>query len=125
MNRIVIVLLVASGVALAAVASSPVALIPLAVIMIAAVVWWARQDRSIESNAPAHGWYWWLGAGLATIAAGIAIPAIDGGELDEGWWAVFALALLAGTAMTLTGIVLALSGPMRSSRHPARSAIER
>jgi len=125
MNRILIVVIVAASAALAAIAFSPVVLIPLAVIMVAADVWWARQDRPIESNALAYRWHWWLAAGLATIAIGVAIPAINGGELDGGWWAVFALALLAGTAMTLTAIFLALSGPMRSSRHPARSAIER
>ena len=125
MNRIVLVVLVAAGAALAAIAFSPVVLIPLAVIMIAAVVWWSRHDRPIESNALAHRWHWWLVAGLATIAIGVAIPAIDGGELDGGWWAVFALALLAGTAMTLAGIIGALNGPTRPSQHPAHSAIER
>ena len=118
MNRVVIIGSAAAVALLAAVAISPVALVPLAVLVIAAVLWWARQDRPIGSAGPARRWSRWLSAGVVTLAAGVAIPAIDGGELGEGWWAVFALAVLTGTAMTLTGVFLALNQQTRPPRQP-------
>ncbi len=113
MNRFVIVGSAAAVALLAAVAISPTVLVPLAVVAIGAVVWWARQDRPIASNGPARRWYRWLAAGIVALAIGIAIPAIDGGELDELWWTIFALALLTGTALMLTGVFLALNPHMR------------
>ncbi len=113
MNRIVIIGSAAAVALLAAVAISPVALVPLAVVAIAAVLWWARHDRPIGSPDPARRWSRWVAAGVVALAVGAAIPAIDGGELGDGWWAVFALALLTGTAMTLTGVFLGLNQQTR------------
>ena len=50
MNRIVIVVLAAAVVGFVAVAVSPATLIPLAVVMIAAVAWWARQNRPFDAQ---------------------------------------------------------------------------
>ena len=118
MNRIVIVVLAAAVVGFVAVAVSPATLIPLAVVMIAAVAWWARQNRPFDAQQPAHRWYGWLGGGAAMIAIGFAIPAIEGGELHSGWWTVFALALLTGTAMILTAVILAVNGQSPRSEGP-------
>lgn len=118
MNRIVIIGSAVAVALLAAVAISTTVLVPLAVVAIGAVVWWARQDRPIASAGPARPWYRWLVAGVVTLAVGVAIPAIDGGELGDGWWAVFALALLTGTALTLIGLFLALNRQTRPPRQP-------
>lgn len=48
---------------------------------------------------------WWLVAGLAALAGAILIPAIDGGELSEAWWAVMAGLFVAGIALLITGAV--------------------
>ncbi len=47
--------------------------------------------------------------GVLAIIAAVAIPAIDGGELNELWWTVMAIALLGGIGMAITGVILAAS----------------
>ena len=39
----------------------------------------------------------------------VAIPTIDGGELNEIWWTVATVALLGGIAMAITAVALAAS----------------
>ena len=46
--------------------------------------------------------------GLAIVAA-VAIPAVDGGELNGFWWTVMAVALLSGIGMAVTAVILAAS----------------
>ena len=50
----------------------------------------------------------WLIAGGVAIAVAIAIPAIDGGELNAFWWTVMALSMLGGIGMAITGASLAV-----------------
>jgi hypothetical protein len=51
----------------------------------------------------------WLITGGVAIAIAIAIPAIDGGELNALWWTVMMLTLLGGIGTALTGALLAVS----------------
>jgi uncharacterized membrane protein len=41
------------------------------------------------------------------IAIAVAIPAIEGGELNALWWTVMMLSLLGGVGMAITGALLA------------------
>lgn len=77
------------------------------------------QDRPIGAHGSSHRWYGWLAAGAAMLAIGGAIPAIDGGELNEGWWTAFAVAVLTGTEMILAGVILAVNGRSPRSKQPA------
>lgn len=77
------------------------------------------RNRPVASGAGSRRGLWWLAAGLAGIGAGIAIPAIDGGELNGFWWTVMALALLAGIAMTIAGVVTVASDRSRRSGQTA------
>lgn len=53
----------------------------------------------------------WVIAAAAVFAGAIAIPAVDGGELSEGWWGVMAgLALLGVVLSALAVVVLARRG---------------
>ena len=105
MNRIGTLIFAATFGAAVALAVSPLALIPIAVVVGAAGFWWSRQGRPVSPKASgSHRGFTWLVAGAASVGVGVAIPAIDGGELSEFWWTIFALSLLGGIAMVLTGL---------------------
>jgi hypothetical protein len=108
MNRTVI-LVVAVTVAIAAAVVAKVVLLPLG--LVAAGCWflWGRQAQPIASATSSRRWLRWLTAGALAIGAAVAIPAIDGGELNELWWTVMAVALLGGIGLAVTGVVLAAS----------------
>jgi hypothetical protein len=109
MNRTVIIV-VAATLAIAAAIVAKVMLLPLALLALAAWFMWGRRARPIASAASSRHWMRWMLAGAAAIVGAVAIPAIDGGELNEFWWTIAAVALLAGIAMAVTAVVLAASG---------------
>lgn len=109
MTRIVVIAVVGTA-AIAAILVTQLVLIPLALMGLAAWFAWGRPRRPIAPATPPRRWATWLLAGGAAIASAIAIPAIDGGELDEPWWALMVLALLAGIGMAITGALLAVKG---------------
>jgi hypothetical protein len=108
MTRIV-VLAVVGTVAIAAILVAQLALVPLAVLGLAAWFAWGRPLQPIAPAAASRRWATWLLAGGVAIAIAIAIPAIDGGELNELWWTVMMLTLLGGIGMAITGALLAVS----------------
>jgi hypothetical protein len=117
MNRVVIIAVAATVAIAALLAGAALALIPLAVVALAALY---LGRRSLRPIAPAHSsrrWAWWLLAGGVSIGAGVAIPQIDGGELNSLWWSVMAVAVLGGIVMAVIGILLAVSD--RGHRFPA------
>lgn len=109
MNRVVII----SGAATVAVAwlvaGGPLAFIPVAATAVAAWFLWGRQPQPIAPARTSRHKRAWLVAGGLSIATGVAIPQIDGGELSALWWAVMAVALLGGVAMVVAGVLLAMS----------------
>jgi hypothetical protein len=120
MNRIVI-LAVAGTAAIAAILVAQLALIPLAVLGLAAWFAWGRPLQLIAPAAASRRWVTWLIAGGAAIAIAIAIPAIDGGELNALWWTVMMLTLLGGIGMATTGALLAASGRAHRLASPHNS----
>jgi hypothetical protein len=108
MNRTVIVA-VAGTVAIAAALVAWVVLVPLALVAVAAWFLWGRRAQPIASASTSRRWMRWMLAGGLAIVAAAAIPAIDGGELNEVWWTVTAIALLSGIGMAVTAVVLAAS----------------
>jgi hypothetical protein len=109
MNRIIIIAVLATIAVAATGAVGPVVLIPIAAVGIAVTLWWSGQNRPVALPAGSRRGLWWLAAGVAGIGTGIAIPAIDGGELNGFWWTVMAVSLLAGIGMTVVGVVTAVS----------------
>jgi len=120
MNRVVI-LAVFGTMAVAAALVAQLALLPLAAAGLAAWFAWGRPLQPIASaTAPRRGVTWLMGGGV-TIAIAIAIPAIDGGELNAFWWTVMMLALLGGIGMAIAGVSLAVGGRARRAASPHRS----
>jgi hypothetical protein len=120
MNRIVI-LAVVGTLAIAAILVAQVALIPLAVLGLAAWFAWGRPLQRIAPAAASRRWVTWLIAGGGAIAVAIAIPAIDGGELNALWWTIMMLTLLGGIGMASTGALLAVSGRAHRLASPHNS----
>lgn len=120
MKRIVI-LAVVGTMAIAAIVVAQLALIPIAVLGLAAWFAWGRPLQPIAPAAASRRWATWMIAGGVAIAIAIAIPAIDGGELNAFWWTVMALTLLGGIGMAVTGALLAVSGRANPPRFPAKS----
>ena len=117
MNRI---LWLASGPAaivlvLALVGAGPIVVVPLLGVVVALFVVARGRDRfDVPVDAPRRAGMWAVGGALA-IAVGVAIPAIDGGELNAFWWSAMALSLLAGMVLLTTALLLVVA------RHTPRS----
>lgn len=110
MNRIIILIVGATVAAAVALAVSPWAMIPIVVAVCAAGWWTLRQGRPIQpTTSGSRRGLAWLGAGAASVGVAVAITAIDGGELSELWWTIFALSLLGGIAMMVIGLIQALN----------------
>jgi hypothetical protein len=108
-NRTIILITGTTVAAAIALAVSPWLLIPIASAVFAFGSWASRQGRSVRpSTAGSARGVAWLLAGVVSVVTAIAIPAIDGGELSEPWWTVFALCLIGGIAMMVFGAVRAL-----------------
>ena len=109
MNRTAIIV-VAATLAIAAAIAAKLMLLPLALLALAAWLMWGRPARPIASAASSRHWMRWMLAGALAIVVAVAIPAIDGGELNGFWWTIAAAALLGGIAMAVTALVLAANG---------------
>jgi hypothetical protein len=120
MNRIVI-LAVFGTMAITAALVAQLALLPLAAAGLAAWFAWGRSMQPIASAAAPRRGLTWLIAGGVAIAVAIAIPAIDGGELNALWWTVMMLALLGGIGMVIAGASLGISGRARPVPSPHSS----
>jgi hypothetical protein len=118
MSRIVILAVVGTA-AIAAVLVAQLALIPLAVLGLAGWFAWGRPLQPITPAAASRRWLTWLIAGGVAVA--IAIPAVDGGELNALWWTVMMLTLLGGIGMAITGALLAASGRAQRLASPHNS----
>jgi hypothetical protein len=93
----------------AAIAIGPLAV--LAVLGAAVLLWFGlfRSAPTAESAARGGSSTRWLVGGLVALAGAIAIPVIDGDELNEVWWSVMAVLGLAGVALLVTAVSLRLS----------------
>ena len=109
MNRIVIVVIAATVAIAAGVVGGPLALIPIGATALATWFLWGRSRGPIAPAGASRRWRVWLIAGLVSIGIGVAIPQIDGGELNSLWWTVMALTLVGGIAMVVAGILLGVS----------------
>ena len=109
MNRVVIIAVGVTIAVAAFLARGALALIPLGVMALVAWLLWGRRLEPIAPAPSSRRWVRWLAAGGAAIATGIAVPQIDGGELNALWWTVMAAALLGGVAMAVIGTLLAVS----------------
>jgi hypothetical protein len=107
-TRVVVVSVLA---AVAIVASVAVKLLLLPVVFIALACWlsWGHAGRPVPAPQSARHCVRWLVAGVASIAIAVAIPVIDGGELNSFWWSAAAVALLSGVSMVVAGVLLASS----------------
>lgn len=110
-SAVVTVGLVGALVVLALAVGSPaLAVAVLAAIAAIAVLTVAglRHDRPLATHRPTTARRR-LMTGLACIAAGLVILIIDGGELSEPVWAVWATVMLTGLVLVLHGLLLGLS----------------
>ena len=80
----------------------------LAIIGAAALLWFGsvRSAPTAEGLARGGPSPRWLVAGLVALGAAMAIPLIDGGELNEVWWSVMAVLGLAGVGLLITAVSL-------------------
>jgi hypothetical protein len=117
MSRIVI-LAVVGTIAIAATLVAQLALIPIAVLGLAAWFAWGRPLQPIAPVAASRRWVSWLILGGVAIAIAIAIPAIDGGELNPFWWTVMMLTLLSGIGMAITGACQLVGGRLHRAASP-------
>ena len=108
MNRLVVVTIAATA-SIVAVLVATVTLIPIAVLWFGAWFVWGRKLQPIAAVSTSRRWATWLVAGAVAIAVAIAIPAIDGGELNAFWWTAMFVSLLGGIAMAVVGTALAVS----------------
>jgi hypothetical protein len=102
-----VILVVAVTVAIAAAVVAKMVLVPLGLVAVGGWFLWGRPAQPIASATLSRRWMRWLIAGALAVGAAVAIPAIDGGELNELWWTVMAVALLGGIGLVVTGVVLA------------------
>ena len=113
MNRMVVIIIGATAAVATTVAVGPLPVIPIAVLAVAAGLWWFRQGRPIGPASPSRRGLAWLAAGIVGIGIAVLIPAVDGGELNEFWWTVMAVSLLAGIAMAIFGTFHTVTGRPR------------
>ena len=106
MARTIVITVALSGAVLLALVVSPIALVLVPLALVAVVAARRRQDRPFAADAPspAHGRAH-IRAGLASLAVAGAILLVDGGELSEPAWAVFALSVVLGTLLLVFGLV--------------------
>jgi hypothetical protein len=104
-----VILAVAATAAAAAALVAQVLLLPLGLAVLVAWHVWGKRLPPVAPASASRRWTTWLIAAALAIAVAVAIPAVDGGELNELWWTVMAIALLAGVGMAVTGLILAVS----------------
>ena len=109
MNRTIAITVALTGVLLLALVVSPVALVLVVPALVALAAMQRRHDGPIAAT-PARGRGHVL-AGLAALALAGAIVIVDGGELSEPVWAVWALSMVAGTLLVVFGLVRRFAPP--------------
>jgi len=109
MTRVLVTVGTLTVCVVAAVAIGPLAV--LAVLGAAALLWFGsvRSAPTAEGIARRGRSSGWLLGGLAALAGAIAIPLVNGGELNEIWWSVMAVLGLAGVALVITAVLLKVS----------------
>jgi hypothetical protein len=111
MTRTIMLAVAGTAAVAALVAGAPLVLLPAAAIGLVA---WSAGGNRIRPIAPTNASprrRVWLASGGLAVAVAVAIPAIDGGELDQLWWSVMAVCLLGGITMMITGLLLGINGP--------------
>ena len=107
MSRFVLAAIAVTVSIVAALAAGPVALAAVVLAATAVFLGSARRGASVENTASAGGALPWFVGGAAAIAAAIAIPAIDGGELSAAWWSAMAALIVIGVIAAVTGVGVA------------------
>jgi hypothetical protein len=108
MSRILIISTLAAAAVTAAVVAK-VMLVPLLVALIAGWIAFGHRGRPIAPTQPPHRWFRWLVGGVVAVATAVAIPLIDGGELNAVWWSAMALTGVAGITMVIASMLLAVN----------------
>ena len=93
--------LVASG--LAALAAGPIALAAVIAAGAAAFVRMRGAQPSVDGAATRRRGSRWLVGSAAAIAGAVAIPAVDGGELNQPWWSAMAAMVIAVVVFAAIG----------------------
>lgn len=109
MGRIIIISTIAAAALIAALVAQ-VMLVPLVLVLAACAVAFSRGRRPIAADQPRHRWVPWLVAGVVGVGAAVAIPLIDGGELNAFWWSAMALAGILGIVALIASLLMALDG---------------
>jgi hypothetical protein len=109
MTRFVIAVGTLTAATVAAVTIGPLAV--LAVLGAAVVVWFGSIRPAPAAGGAGRAGHpsRWLVWGLLALTGAIAIPLIDGGELNELWWSVMAVLGLTGVALLVTAALLRVS----------------
>jgi hypothetical protein len=101
MARFLVAVVVLMAAVVAALAAGPVALVP---VMLAAIAVYVGMRGAPPVDARSAHPARWLAAAVGAIGAAVAIPLIDGGELNEPSWAAMAVLGVAGVGLALTGL---------------------
>jgi lysylphosphatidylglycerol synthetase-like protein (DUF2156 family) len=104
MSRLVLAVIAVTVSVVAALAAGPVALAAVAVAAVAVYLGSAHRGASIDRVAHVRGAIPWFAAGAVAIAAAVAIPAVDGGELSAPWWSAMAALILIGVGAGVAGV---------------------
>lgn len=104
MSRLVLAIIAVTVSIVAALAAGPLALAAVLVAALAVFLGSARRDASVDSAARARGALPWFVAAVVAIAAAVAIPAIDGGELSAPWWSAMAALIVVGIGAVVAGV---------------------
>jgi hypothetical protein len=109
MTRTIAAIALATVGAVGALVGGPAVL--LVVAALATALWFAvyRHDRPVAPSGRSSRPF--AVAGAVALALAVAIPAVDGGELDQLWWSVMAACALAGIVLLATSLVLAVGRP--------------
>lgn len=106
MNRTIAITLALSAALLLALVVSPVAVLLVAPALAAVAVVARRHDRPIAGDEPSPGrGRSQIIGGAGSLALAAAIVIVDGGELSEPVWAVWALSVVVGTLLVVLGLV--------------------
>ena len=110
MNRTIAITVALSAAVLLALVVSPVALVLVPLALAALAVAERRHDRPIAGDEPSprrgRSHILW---GVGSLAVAGAILIVDGGELSEPVWALWALSVVVGTLLVVLGLVRRLA----------------
>lgn len=106
MNRVIILAALGTVALLAALAASPFVIVPIVAVAMVALTVGMRHDAPITATS-ARRWRYVLAPGVTLVTLGAVLIATADGDLSEPLWATMAISLVAGFALTITGVAMA------------------